>query len=166
MVNMIKTLPDIEKLNTLFLYDPLTGIIRWRNSRGRAPANSIAGSTRKIGYISIRIDTILYLAHRLAWKMYHKVDPENHIDHKNGDKSDNRIENLRDVTNAENSHNIKTSYKNNESGYLGVSISGKRFYTRIYVGGKNVPLGHFDTAEEAHNVYIEAKLKLHPTYIK
>ena len=85
-----KKLPDIETLHEVLDYDPATGaIIRKLNGE-------YAGTITKEGYTAIMIKGRLYLAHRLVFKMYHRKDPGAYIiDHINGDRSDNRIYNLR-----------------------------------------------------------------------
>ncbi len=85
-----KKLPDIEILYEVLDYDPATGaIIRKLNGQ-------YAGTITKEGYTAIMIKGTLYLAHRLVFKMYHRKDPGAYIiDHINGDRSDNRIYNLR-----------------------------------------------------------------------
>ena len=89
-----------------------------------------------------------YYAHRIAWLMYYGEWPKNYIDHINQDSTDNRIKNLRDVTNAENHKNISL-YKNNKTGYIGVDIYKNKYRARIRVDGIRKSLGVYDTAEEA-----------------
>ena len=82
------------------------------------------------------------------------MNPPNglYVDHINHNKSDNRRENLRNCTLAENQHNTKRP-KNNTTGYKGVSKDRRRFRANIYVDGKQRCLGTFDTPEEAAHVY-------------
>jgi hypothetical protein len=65
----------------------------------------IAGTLDNKGYITIQIDGIQFKAHRLAWFVEHSEWPSNYIDHRNGDKTDNRLENLRDVSTRTNGEN-------------------------------------------------------------
>lgn len=122
------------------------------------------GSINKLGYCVIRIDNRLYAAHRLAWLYAHGKWPDGVIDHINGERSDNRIENLRDITKAENHQNIKRAQSNNKSGYLGVSYNVKRkhFIAQIVVGGKLKYIGSFNSPELAHQAYLIKKRQLHP----
>ena len=82
------------------------------------------------------------------------------IDHINGVKCDNRIENLRSVTNQENQFNINKILA--KSGYMGVSkYKSRSWRARIMLNGKDICLGHYDTPELASEAYQAAKLKYH-----
>jgi hypothetical protein len=89
-----------------------------------------------------------YKAHRLIWLLVHKAWPENQIDHIDGNGLNNRIENLRDVTNAENARNRKKQ-KNNESGHTGVRRERGKWRAVIEVSGREIYLGLFINLEEA-----------------
>lgn len=120
-----------------------------------------AGSLTKNGYWSITIDGKRYLEHRLVWLWHHGYLPTKLIDHINGDPSDNRIENLREATYAENQQN-RGKQKNNTSGYKGVTKKGNRWMAQIRINGEKIYLGTFDTAYEAHLAYEKAALIYHP----
>ena len=95
-----------ERLRQLFLYDPLTGIFTWRiNPSIKARIGDVAGCRTHKGYIQIQCDNVQYLAHRLAWLYYHGYFPKDELDHRNGDKRDNRIANLREATSTQNKWN-------------------------------------------------------------
>jgi calcineurin-like phosphoesterase family protein len=83
------------------------------------------------------------------------------IDHINGIKTDNRIENLRNVSQRCNIENVLKPRKHNKSKVLGVRKSKYGFYSSLAHDKKTIYLGHYKTAEEAHNVYLEAKRQLH-----
>jgi len=100
-------------------YIPDTGVFTWRDIKGSRRANKIAGSINNNGYRIITIDNIGYRAHRIAWLYVYGNLPLNQIDHINGIKTDNKIGNLRDVTQNENSKNSKIGC-NNTSGFKGV----------------------------------------------
>jgi len=89
------------------------------------------------------------------------VWPNNVVDHKNGDRSDNRWCNLRDCTQSVNIQNLKGPRRDNRSGYLGVSPNGKRWNAMIRVNKKRHYLGTFDTPSEAYEAYITAKRRMH-----
>ena len=97
-----------EKLHSILHYDPATGQFTWKwriNGRMRPDPRclgKIAGTKNKSGYVAIGIDGKLYRAGRLAWLYFYGSWPTNTIDHINHDRTDNRICNLRDITNAEN----------------------------------------------------------------
>jgi hypothetical protein len=82
-------------------------VFYWRvSTSNRVKVGSKAGYLHKQGYTVIRINGNYFFAHRLVWFVAYGKFPDNMIDHVNGDKSDNRIENLRDVTNKVNHQNM------------------------------------------------------------
>ena len=88
------------RLRELLSYDPDTGLFRWSKNKGSKDAGELAGCVSPKGYILIGIDGCLYLAHRLAWLYVHGEFPEKDIDHRDQDKSNNRICNLRLATSS------------------------------------------------------------------
>jgi hypothetical protein len=132
------------------IYNPETG---WFTRKGkRAGASDCCKGYRRIMY-----ESKVYKEHRLAWYFHYGVWPENQIDHINGIKDDNRIENLRDVSQTINMYNKVNAYETNPTGYLGVATSGKKYQARLKVDSKLLYLGTYDTPEEAHKVYMEVK---------
>ena len=115
----------IEQKKELLSYCKRTGEFRWRVSRSSQKAGSIAGSDLKIPkpsgfqiYRQIRINRKSYMSHRLAWEFEKGEIPKGmQIDHKNRKPSDNRIANLRLVSQSQNNIN---SRRRNSSGYVGV----------------------------------------------
>jgi hypothetical protein len=156
---------DLERLKELLDYDPETGLFKWKVHLKYSPRyeGDLAGYNNE-GYVKITIDGLSYRAHHLAWFITTGNWPKLEIDHINGDKSDNSISNLRDVTRIVNMHN-KGEYKNNKTGYTGVHWYPRyeKFAAQIRTNGKCKTLGYFETAEEAHEAYQEAKLKQHPS---
>ena len=112
-----------------------------------------------------------YCTHRIAWLIYYGEWPKNEIDHINQDPTDNRIENLRDVTHAENNKN-RTLQNNSTTGYIGVSYCTSRLTTKyradISINNVNKYLGFYDTAEEAAAVRAVASINynFHPNHGK
>lgn len=166
-------LPSQEYLKECFDYNEETGILykkvrprhHFDSDVGMNISNSSTIKNKKVGtyshgYIIVDLDGKRYGAHRIIWKWYYGTEPKETIDHINGIKDDNRIENLREATHLENSQNLVNLKKNNKSGYIGVcwhEKSGKWRATFSYEG-KTMHLGLFDTAYEAHLVR-EAKAK-------
>lgn len=105
----------------------------------------------------IRINRRLYMAHRLAWLYVTGTWPINHVDHINGNRSDNRFANLRAATSRENARNSRMR-ANNACGYKGVHYKKQlnKFVAQIHVDGRVYHLGVFGTAEEAHAAYCKA----------
>jgi len=150
-----------QRLRELLHYNSETGLFTWRGNRtGFALAGTVAG-TKSGGYICIQVDGTLYRAHRLAWLYVNECWPEFVIDHINGDKTDNRLCNLRDVDETTNAHNRKRAHKNSSSGALGVSRIGNRWRALIRVNGKRIHIGCFGSIDEASAAYFEAKAVLH-----
>lgn len=145
-------------------YDPENGEFRWiRPQAAWIAKGDIAGSLHKrTGYRYIGIAGKKYKAHRIAWLMVYGEMPRFGIDHINGVRHDNRLVNLRLATYAENQQNRKLDVRN-KSGYTGVFWSKElgRWRARICVNRKVSNLGVFDSPEQAHQAYVQAKAKLH-----
>lgn len=153
-----------DNINYIFDYEPNEGVLIWRiRPSNRVVVGSIAGWKDTDGYVRVTYRKKRYAAHTLIWMLNHGTTPKGVIDHINGIKTDNRIENLRDVTNAENIQNMRAPMKGNKSGYLGVCSEGPRFRALITVNGKQERIGVFDTPEEAHEAYVKRKREVHPT---
>ena len=161
-----KTNLSAERLRELLDYDPLTGNFTWKlRTSNRIKVGDVAGTQMKTGYWSISIDGELYRAHRLVWLWIHGVWPDADIDHKNGIRTDNRIDNLRDASRSINQQNLRSARGDNtHSGLLGVYMTDKLekpWRSSINVDGKDKYLGNFCTREEAQSAYITAKRMLH-----
>ena len=143
-----------ERLKEQLHYDEATGIFTWRLARQGVRSGSVAGTVRPNGYIAIKIDRRLYLAHRLAWFYVYGEFPPADIDHINCMKSDNRIVNLRLATSSENQMNVQIQ-SNNTSGFKGVTWHKKRgkWQAQSKLNGKYRFLGYFPSAEAASEAY-------------
>lgn len=152
-----------ERLKELLHYDTETGIFTWVSVKGNMKPGMIAGRTNADGYIVIKIDSIPYMAHRLAWLYCHGSMPTNFIDHINSIKNDNRKINLREATKQQNNHNKIRPNKDNTSGYLGVSYHKvmRKFAANITKNNRMIHLGYFDDPAIAHQAYLKAKRELH-----
>lgn len=148
--------PTHERALQLLNYSPETGLITWRCNRGRqAKAGQVAGNVRKKdGYIQIKIDGRLCLAHVLAVFISDGVWPSCDVDHRNGIRADNRRSNLRHATHAQNVQN-QGKRSDNKSGLKGVSWSRlhKQWRAQIQRHGKRHNIGLFRTPIEAHAAY-------------
>jgi hypothetical protein len=142
---------DQNNLAELLSYNKETGLFTWRKpGKGRRASKSIAGCQRPDGYYRISINKKLYYAHRLAWLYVYGRWPTQHIDHINGDPSDNRIDNLREADPHQNGGNKKIQ-KSSGTGVKGVCFDKRRnnYVAYISPGGKRKTLGQFPTIEEA-----------------
>ena len=156
---------DLEKLRTEFAYNASTGVLtRLYTGRGiakTAPTGWLGSS----GRMHVRVHGRTWLQHRLIWYIVHGELPSE-IDHVDGNGANNRLNNLRAVSHAENMHNMRRPQRNNTSGFLGVSHVGNLktpWKATIQKNRKKVHLGFFDTPVAAHAAYLEAKRNLHTT---
>lgn len=146
---------DIEGFRREIDYDRKTGRFWWRGEPGTIASN---------GYRYIKVNQVLILAHRLAWMLHYGREADGLVDHINGDRLDNRIENLRIATYSQNSANAKR-HSRNTSGLKGASKvlkNGKwtgRWQASITFRRKQTNLDYFDTREETHKAYLEAATK-------
>lgn len=149
-------------------YDPLTGVFKWKvRLSPRGLIGSVAGGPTPKGYVRITIDGLPYLAQRLAWFYEHGVWPPETADHKDGEKANNRIANLRPASSLVNLQNLQRARSNSTTGFLGVQKKVWRDGTVVYEARISHPgkhrqyLGRRATPEEAHALYVEAKRKYH-----
>lgn len=156
--------PSYERIKSLLNYDPKTGIFTNKVFRGpRAKKNDITGSLTTFGYKVISVDKVSHYAHRLAWIFMFKRSANIFIDHINGDRTDNRISNLREVTKEMNGKNTKIR-KNNTSGCSGVSwVEGSRkWWVRASVKGERKNFGLYEDLETA--IHIRKKIEKYIGY--
>ena len=151
-------LPSQKKLQELFYYKD--GELYWKERiHSSIDLSKPAGYIDTNGYRAIQIEGKLYRAHRLVWKYHYGKDPKEFIDHIDGNRLNNNIENLREATNQQNNFN-KATHKNNKLGIKGVIKYGNKYRAAIIINGKNKHLGMFNTIEEARLAREEAENKL------
>ena len=156
-----------DQLRDLLAYDEPTGLFFWQvKPRKGVQIGDVAGYIDPRGYVLIKVAGFRIYAHRLAWLFSTGEWPSQDIDHRDGDKSNNRIGNLRDVSKNLNAQNIAAAFNSSKVGLLGVSPSGKKFQARIYTNNKQRCLGSFLTPEEAHAAYLTAKREIHPGMVE
>lgn len=155
-----KELPSVERLHEQFHYDIESGQIRWKAKRIGVSHGSIAGTVTPSGYITIMIDRQPVLAHRVAWKMHFGCEPVAMIDHIDGNKQNNRISNLRDVTHLQNGWNRSTRSWSG-TGVKGVTFckQTKKYRAVLRTGGKTICLGRYANIADARAAYLRAAEK-------
>lgn len=151
------------RLKEILHYNQETG--EFTNILKRINAGEIGSTAGCIDhfYLRISVDGKLYYCHRLAWLYMTGEFPCSKIDHKNGARSDNSWKNLRLVSHKKNLENIRKPYKNNKSGFLGVSYSKtmKKFEACLRHNYKTLHLGYFELPIDAYNRYLEVKREIH-----
>jgi len=158
-----KTIPTPAELHKMLRYVPETGKLYWLertpdmfepsaysaerkckvwNSRF---SGKEAGGAATNGYNVVSMDYLDLLAHRIIWVMVHGKEPDDQIDHIDGNRTNNREENLRDVSRSENQRN-QAIMKNNTSGHHGVHYSSteRKWRAAINHNGKKKTLGRFN----------------------
>ena len=145
----------VNRIFELFDYDHESGLLVWSQDykrSGKAGQPVKGGISNK--YLAVYVDQNREYIHRIVWVLNNGEFPEMDIDHINGNKMDNRIENLRLCTRSQNMSN-RGKNKNNSSGFKGVSFCKQtgRWVAQITVDRKNKKIGRFDTKEEAADAY-------------
>lgn len=157
-----------EKLRSILHYDQETGIFTWKISNSsRVKVGDVAGCQRGDGYLCITVCSRKHQAHRLAWLYVYGSWPKDQLDHVNRIRSDNRIYNLREVTNKQNQQN-KSKSSHNTSGHTGVVWHKRDSKWRAHIrhSQKQIYLGHFTNIEDAVSARKAAeKLYWADTYI-
>lgn len=156
---------DPQALDRLLRYDPDTGGVFWRHSRGRVPAGARAGTPNVRGHRVPTLDGKKTQEHRVIWALYTGRWPKAEIDHIKGDRADNRWSNLREATRAENQRNVGR-ISTNTSGFKGVSWHKRARRWRAEIsGGGYTHLGLFDTPQEAAQAYRAAAAQRYGEYV-
>jgi hypothetical protein len=146
-----------DELKAALSYDHQSGEFRWLVGGLRFKAGDVAGFPGGKGYWQIRIGGTAYYGHRLAWLYVHGGWPCGALDHIDGNRRNNRIENLRLATISQNAANQRKR-NGKSSAFKGVSWHAARgkWSAHIRINGKSKYLGQFDTEEEAHRRYVAA----------
>ena len=144
-------------------YDPDTGMFKWldvSNCNGSKKSGWFLGSLDNKGYYKIGVLGKDYSAHRLAWYLMKGSFPKEQIDHINGVRTDNKISNLREVTNSQNQQNIKKA--------RGTCFNkrSKKWESAIGHKGVKIYIGLFNTEEEAHQAYLNKKREIFECWVE
>lgn len=157
-----------EQFASRFRYDPGTGnLYRTFNARWGHSEDRLVTTRTAHGYIKVSFDRVAFVAHRVIWLMVYGTVPDE-IDHINGDTADNRLENLRPCTHAENSRNTRLR-SDNTSGIKGVTLAkkaGDPWLAKIRADGRTVHLGYHATKEQAAAAYAAAAAVYHGEFAR
>lgn len=135
----------------VFDYNKETGELLWKYRPKRFYKESlVAGCINTLGYVQVSYQKKQYLAHRLIWEIVFGEPPAGWIDHVDGDRSNNRIENLRIATPKQNSWNRKAN-RGTSSKFKGVYYY--KNYDKWYTRYSSTHIGYFDTEEQAAKAY-------------
>lgn len=143
-------------------YEYRCGKLYRKYKKHNHPAGKECGFIDQVGYVRTKLNSKMTFAHRIVWEMHNgKISDGMEIDHLNGVKSDNRIENLRSVPHAVNMKN-KMSYKNNKTGFTGVFYNEESSSYDAYItcNGKRKRLGSYRTIEEARDARLNEIIKI------
>jgi hypothetical protein len=165
-------LPRSEYLQSLFLYEPDTGILRRRTDRGGRKSGEVVGTDYgEKYYLKVSVNKKSYRIHLIIWKIVTGEEPSGQIDHKDTNKQNNRWNNLREATISQNKANIGL-IASNTSGLKGAcryklgESRGKGWQAGIGVNGKRKHLGFFATKEEAHAAYCKAANEIYGEFAR
>ena len=152
-----------DKAHEMFRYDD--GVLYWKFSPNRRiRIGDSVGSKMKSGYLQTGVEKKQWYVHRLIFLYHHGYLPD-FVDHVDGNKSNNRIENLRSASSIENQQNRKIG-RQNTSGIKGVCWHKQRqkWQARVKINGKQVSAGLFLTLEEAANAVQKLRSNLHKEF--
>lgn len=152
-----KATPTARRAHELLRYGD--GKLYWREPGPKHSTGAVGTPAGVGGRLQVIVDRRSTYVHHLVWLMHHGEWPATQIDHTNGDNRDNRIENLRLVTNGQNTQNVRRR---------GVSFDSRKverpWRARIMVNGRSISLGYYDTEAEALAEYQRAKLVYHEAW--
>jgi HNH endonuclease len=154
---------SLSVLRSMLHYNPETGVFTWLTSDGGVNVGSVAGNINSNGYWVVGINGTKYRQHRLAWFYHYGCWPVGTVDHLDCNRSNNRIANLRDVTQAVNMQNRRNASVRSASGILGVywSERHKGFMASLHINRKQKRRGPYKTSERAARAYVEMKRIYH-----
>lgn len=155
---MVKPIPSLERMKTCFNYDEATGIFTHALARQGVKLGARADRWASRGYRRIKIDYVEYPAHRCAWLIVHGAWPPDEVDHINGVRDDNRIENLRLADRYQQMRNTQkpVTSRNRLKGVTKVkSGRGHLWRAQITHMGEHIYIGWYPTEEIAADAYMD-----------
>lgn len=157
-----RSIEELTLLNKSIKYEPNTGNLYWARHISYKVRCGDLIKTNNHGYIQFRLNQVNYLAHRVAWFLYYQEWPTKQIDHINGIKTDNKIENLRLASESQNAQNKFMHRNGNPVGVTFNKLKKKRPWMAVAPrnflnrkSNKAKTIGYFATIEEAAQAVIE-----------
>lgn len=159
-----------ELIKELFFYRD--GSLYWKKkvstkiNIGQKAGGMTGGGRSDEGRFKLRYDKKLYRIHRLIYLMHHNTLPK-YIDHIDGNRLNNRIENLRETSLSQNAWNMKLS-KRNKSGVKGVlwDIRKNKWLARCMTNGKDKHIGYFEELEDAKMAIEKYRAEVHGDFAR
>lgn len=143
----------IDLMRERLSYDPDTGALTYSNkAKGNKRAGDKVGCLDRHGYIKVMFQGKMYYAHRMVWMMINGRLPNGLIDHINGNKVDNRIDNLRESSKSQNGANSELALRGGKLRGTTRLKNGK-FQSQMKCEGKTYYLGTYSTREDARTAY-------------
>ena len=144
----------LDRARSLVQYNPITGSVTWQVQQGLGRVGEEVGSIQG-GYKKTTIDKEQIKLHRLVWFITYGKWPDGQIDHMDGNKTNNAIANLRDVSMSINMQNRYAMRRKDSDLPMGVTKNGHGKFLA------NIRIGVFDTVEEARTAYMKVKRIIH-----
>jgi hypothetical protein len=159
--------PTPKLLAEYFSYNPETGVILWKKKSSNSMPGDIAGGLMSKGYRNIYFMRKTLKAHIVAWVLVHGRYPINLLDHRNGNRSDNRLVNIREADKFQNTQNAKRRV-DNTSGVKGVFFHGQsqKWTAQITANGKRITVGRFYEKDDAIKARVKTANNLHKEYAR
>lgn len=156
-----------ELLRTLFIYDPSSGVLVWAKSGPNRRKGEIAGGFDKDGYRRVGVFSRQILASHIIWILVHGRLPDGDIDHRDLNRSNDRLDNLREADRRSNIANTNLRCTNT-SGFKGVYFNRQngKWRARIRDHYKHIHLGDFDAPEEAGEAYRQAAVLMYGEFAR
>ncbi|UTC29659.1 HNH nuclease [Bajunvirus bajun] len=158
----------VDWLRERYAYHPLTGAITYRQGPSKLIGRE-AGYIDDKGYRVLKVTfngrRIQFGAHRLAWALHHGHHPTLEVDHKDLNRSNNRLKNLRHATRSNNLAN-RPNTGPLPKGVTASRSKTKPFQAQVTIDGVYRYLGCHATAEEAHAAYLSAALPHHGEFLR
>jgi hypothetical protein len=155
---------DLDVIREAFEVNENTGQLINKINRRKARSGEIAGTPRPDGYLQVCVNRTILLVHRVIFALENGYWSDLEIDHINGNKKDNRPSNLREATKSQNGANKRLC----RNGLKGASWCkrAKKWRATLRKDGKQLHIGLFNTAHEAHEAYVSAAARYHGQYAR